>query len=404
MFSSFRTSSHARHWMFASEAEVDAKRQATHAAAIDKVAQASNEAGAAANTSETAPEPPPPPVPREDGELLCARYELKLQELCDDENTRDPTRFTKKVLCTAQTYLKRFYLHVSPMEEDPKGVMLAALYLAGKVEEERIQVTDLVPKYAKLQPHALLALELRLMEALRFQLVVRSPFRCLTGLLHALHGHVTERAGAGGATAETNAEIERLHRGSIDHVKRTLRTNSIFIHSPQQIALAALLSAASHADLKTSAIDVRGWIETRFGSDGEGGGAAKSEGSAPLLEQLARVQQASSSPELDGEVSNERLKAIDSQLRKVWKLMKRVEKEKEEQKAKEEHERFASRKPSEAEAANTLRVKAELEKLEGEARAAAAALTAADAAGTRKRRRGDDASDDKGSVVKKEAP
>ena len=53
--------------------------------------------------------------------------------------------------------------------------MLAAIYLAGKVEEERIQIGDLVPKYwEKCDKDALLAE--RLLETLRFQLVVRSPF------------------------------------------------------------------------------------------------------------------------------------------------------------------------------------------------------------------------------------
>ena len=43
-------------------------------------------------------------------------------------------------------YFKRFFLERSLMEEEPKSLMLAALYLAGKVEEERIDVDDLLPK------------------------------------------------------------------------------------------------------------------------------------------------------------------------------------------------------------------------------------------------------------------
>ena len=45
-------------------------------------------------------------------------------------------------------YFKRFFATVSLVEEDPKSLMIAALFLAGKVEEERIDIRDLLPKYS----------------------------------------------------------------------------------------------------------------------------------------------------------------------------------------------------------------------------------------------------------------
>ena len=46
------------------------------------------------------------------------------------------------------TYFKRFFLKVSLVEENPKHVMLAALFLAGKIEEERIAMDALLASCA----------------------------------------------------------------------------------------------------------------------------------------------------------------------------------------------------------------------------------------------------------------
>lgn len=51
--------------------------------------------------------------------------------------------------CAAQTFFKRFFLKVSVMEVDPKAMMVAALYLAGKVEEEVIEADHLLSTYHK---------------------------------------------------------------------------------------------------------------------------------------------------------------------------------------------------------------------------------------------------------------
>lgn len=390
-FRTFSTSTHARHWLFAAEGDVVARRQATHETVVATLAQTT--ATAAAD------DVPPPALPREDGELLCAFYELKLQELCKEENGRDPARFTNRVLYTAQTFFKRFYLYVSPMEEEPKGVMLAALYLAGKVEEERIQLPDLVPKYAaKLQPAALLAVEVRLLEALRFQLVVRSPFRCLTGVLQDLHGTLAARPDG---AAESVGELEGLHQRAIECVCASLRTDAPFVHAPQHIALAALLSAAAARDGVAGAAELRAYVEQRFGREApRGGGAADA---ATLLEQIARVQQASCMHDLDAEGTKERLKTIDGQLRKLTKHMKRVHKAREDRIAAAENERRQQRQQAKAgeHEVENARLVVKLEQVKAEAQASTAALAASSGLGAsdanavepfvvRKRRRSSD--------------
>ena len=102
----------------------------------------------------------------EDETLLCAYYESKLQDICrQDFPGRLDGNKGLGVLAAASTFFKRFYLCEPIVSEEPKGLMLAAIYLAAKVEEERITVEELVPRYAKLKPEELLALEMRLLQA-----------------------------------------------------------------------------------------------------------------------------------------------------------------------------------------------------------------------------------------------
>ena len=205
-----------------SSATVAAERQAAHDAFLAKLAAAEKEEGAG---------PPPPPLPLEDGELLCAYYEKLLQTICLDEMrySAEDNKITftgegvtaPHILSSAQAFYKRFYLKASPMEEEPKNVILAAIYLAGKVENYRIEPNELLSKYApKLTHAAFLDLELTLMERLRFQLVVHSPFRCLSGLMNELQksargGWIETRFGSGsGGGGESGApllaELDRI--------------------------------------------------------------------------------------------------------------------------------------------------------------------------------------------------
>ena len=328
MATSFQTSTHFKCWMFSS-ATVAAERQAAHDAFLAKLAAAEKEEGAG---------PPPPPLPLEDGELLCAYYEKLLQTICLDEMrySAEDNKITftgegvtaPHILSSAQAFYKRFYLKASPMEEEPKNVILAAIYLAGKVENYRIEPNELLSKYApKLTHAAFLDLELTLMERLRFQLVVHSPFRCLSGLMNELQS----------ASKGAIIELQQLDRVAKDTMCTLLRdATASFVHTPQQIALASLLAAAD--EKPPDYVDVRGWIETQVGSSGGG------DGGAPLLAELTRIKEAGCRFDLGSEETMTRLKAIDKANVKMIKYMRKIEeKRKERRQAAEAEQRKKQR-------------------------------------------------------------
>ena len=263
--------------------------------------------------------------------MLRYWYEKKLQEVCQTENAEDSARFTDRVMFASLMYFKRFFLRISFMEENPSHVMLAAFLVAGKVEEERIEPDDLLPKYAKISHEALLALELRLLEALSFQLVTVSPFRQLQGFLQDL------QSASGGGVQD---ELQQLHSDACTFINGALCTDAPFIFTPQQLALAALQEAGAKA--APGGVDVAGWLAKRFQflgaadggaaavkSEGGGGGKAKGEaeegGVALLLAQLEAVRssvQAATAAAPQEAADGSRLKEVDERRKRLCRAIK----------------------------------------------------------------------------------
>ena len=215
-----------------------------------------------------------------------------MQDVCRSENARDPSRFTDRVLAAAQLYFKRFFLVVSPMEESPLAVMLAALYLAGKVEEERVELDRLIELSGlKLTSEVLLAQEMRLLEKLHFQLLTRSPFRCLAGLEQDLHAAL---AGVPDGSATALAELPELRVATRAALKRALCADTPLLFSPLHMALAALLEANRARPVP---IDVAAWMHKQFGDEvGAVAGALEGPGAgSSLVELLQRLESTTAS-------------------------------------------------------------------------------------------------------------
>eukprot|EP00698_Gefionella_okellyi_P019532 TRINITY_DN5994_c0_g1_i1.p1 TRINITY_DN5994_c0_g1~~TRINITY_DN5994_c0_g1_i1.p1 ORF type:complete len:256 (-),score=43.95 TRINITY_DN5994_c0_g1_i1:56-823(-) len=102
-------------------------------------------------------------------------------------------RFRQRVIASAIVYLKRFYLRFNFVECDPELVAPTCLYIATKVEEASITAKSLAqwmqgivnPSTGwKYKDSHVLVMELYIMEALNFQLVVFHPYRPLLQFAH----------------------------------------------------------------------------------------------------------------------------------------------------------------------------------------------------------------------------
>ncbi|CAA3010340.1 cyclin-C1-2-like isoform X1 [Olea europaea subsp. europaea] len=151
----------------------------------------------------------------------------------------------KLVVATAITYMRRVYVRRSMTEYDPRLVAPTCLYLASKAEESTVQARLLVFYIKKLytdekywfEIKEILEMEMKILEALKYYLVVFHPYRAVSQLL--------QDAGMNDAT--------QLTWGLVND---TYKMDLILIHPPHLIALACLYIASVQKDKENTA-----WFE-----------------------------------------------------------------------------------------------------------------------------------------------
>lgn len=151
----------------------------------------------------------------------------------------------QRVVATAVAYMRRVYTKKSMTEYDPRILAPTCLYLASKAEESTVQARLLVFYTRKLYADEkyryeikdILEMEMRILEALNYYLVVFHPYRALSQLL--------PDAGMTDAT--------QICWGLVND---TYKMDLILIHPPHFIALACIYVASVLKDKENTA-----WFE-----------------------------------------------------------------------------------------------------------------------------------------------
>jgi len=170
-------------------------------------------------------------------QVLTRHYEYVLKEFCGCFQPPMPSY----VVGTAVSFFKRFYLHNSVMNYHPKHLVYTSVYLAAKVEEFNVSITQFVANMQGDKEEAadiILQQELLLMEHLHYHLTVHNPFRPLEGLLIDIKSR-----------CDNIDNAEMLRKGAEEFVDRSLSTDVSLLFSPSQIALAGILSSASKINI-----------------------------------------------------------------------------------------------------------------------------------------------------------
>lgn len=168
----------------------------------------------------------------EEERILLKQYELALKEFCKRFNPPMP----KCVIGTAFHYFKRFYLYNSAMDYHPKEILATCVYLSCKVEEFNVSMSQFVANIKGDREKAsdiILNNELLLMQQLKYHLTVHNPFRPIEGFLIDIK------------TRCSLSNPERLRQGIDEFLEKTFLTDACLLYAPSQIALAAVLHAAS---------------------------------------------------------------------------------------------------------------------------------------------------------------
>lgn len=246
----YRASSQFRFWSFAPE-QLAALRQETHAVAIQRIRQYHDNHNHNDAAEETA------------SFFLTPNEELSLVESYVDiiRKTTNHIKWPVNIKTTAVQYLKRFYLSNSCMTYPPKEIYKTIMFLASKTEAFHITLSKFCQQISA-DPDAVLAPEYKVMQALRFTLDVRQPFRGLKGTLMELLNMVDENLSAlkalrepsgrnsawkrpaDGRAVEKKHVVDRINQAY--HIARNIldapasTTDAYFLYTPSQILLAAL--------------------------------------------------------------------------------------------------------------------------------------------------------------------
>ncbi|KAF4517393.1 hypothetical protein B566_EDAN007645 [Ephemera danica] len=148
--------------------------------------------------------------------LLLRQYELQLREFC----RRFEPPMPRSVIGTAFHYFKRFYLLNSVMDYHPKEILVTCVYLACKVDEFNVSISQFVKNIKGDRNKAadiILNNELLLMQVLNYNLTTRGTFN----------------------------QPERLRDGVDEFLEKAFLTSAPLLVAPSQLALAAVLHAAS---------------------------------------------------------------------------------------------------------------------------------------------------------------
>lgn len=213
----YRASSQYRLWSFPPEG-LAALRRKTHELAIERARRYAGQQPAQ-NASKVAADDAS--VKQEDDtgddsvDFLTDEEELRLvQRYCDQiRSTSDHFKWPINVkvwysdvalhqlrtnsICqaTAVQYLKRFYLSNSCMTYPPKEIYKTVLFLACKTEATHMTLSEYARRIST-DPEQVLAPEYKVMQALRFTLDVKQPFRGLKGVLMEMLNLAAGKVGA----------------------------------------------------------------------------------------------------------------------------------------------------------------------------------------------------------------
>eukprot|EP01040_Poterioochromonas_malhamensis_P006720 gene6720-7240_t len=174
-----------------------------------------------------------------------------------------------RVPATATIYFRRFYIYHSFLDYDPRIILLACIFLAGKTEENFIQIKDLQLISNKYTEEQILNAEKVLLDGLQFDLKVHHPQNMVHALLadwkkwkisthpEQLHTH--------------DEEARRTLSESVIHwtercepiLHLLLTTISSVTYRPLCLAIYGLL-ATGHQPAKT---EIQEYFEQKFGTE-----------------------------------------------------------------------------------------------------------------------------------------
>jgi len=173
----------------------------------------------------------------EEHHLLVLFYLKKLQQICLK------LKFSPFVESSASHYFKRFFLKETAMEHDITGILLTCIFLATKIEEERIPLDEFLLKLEqlvgkKLQRSPILNTEAKVLQSFQFSLFIHHPYRAISAIINDF---TTSMASNSDGINLKDIDWQKLYNFAIDFARETLFSDAGFFYPPGVIAMASFM-------------------------------------------------------------------------------------------------------------------------------------------------------------------
>lgn len=241
----FRHSTQYRFWSFTKE-QLEQKRIAVNAEAVQSIEEdlrnfvADNRTDLNEEEIKTI-EMKAVPVTAQEELKLINLYAKKVQMIAQRLNL--PT----EIVATSITFFRRFYLENSVLKFEPKAIVLTTIFLACKSDNYFIGIDSFCEK-TRGSKEQILKYEFPLLESLKFSLLSHHPYRPLHGFFLdiqvVLHGKVDL------------SYMGHIYDRCKKRITEALLTDAVYLYSPPQITLAALM-------LEDEALTTR-YLELKF--------------------------------------------------------------------------------------------------------------------------------------------
>lgn len=243
----------------------------------------------------------------EDEAVLVTFYVSKLGKLIGPSAQVPRLRRESKVPATAALLLRRFYLSNSVMLHDPKATMVAAAFLASKVEDATADVRNLEEGTARMdaavRSQEIIPAELNLLNATHFDLVCFHPYKAVQALTEDLRTYLKSDKGKVLVKVErplSGQDLKPMYDAARKLLDDAVVSDIPLLYSPGQVGLASLMVAQDiilrtppqhdenqQQQSRPPQIDFLGYVRQRFEN-----GLASGEWMEETLQELCAILKA----------------------------------------------------------------------------------------------------------------
>lgn len=209
--------------------------------------------------------------------LLVSFYVSRLPTLIGPMAQISRLRRESKVPATAAMLLRRFYLSNSVMIYDPKAIMVAAAFLASKVEDAMTDIRYLEEGTQKMNAPVtqaeILPAEINLLSGINFELLCFHPYKAVLAITEDLRTYLKSEQGKSLVTFQNGSDrpiigqdLKPMHDAAQLMVNDVVVSDIPLLYTPAQIGLAALVLANEQQQSKPEIpqINLLGYLSQRF--------------------------------------------------------------------------------------------------------------------------------------------